>query len=54
MLKTCPFCGKLPEIHQHYNEENMYWLDHHCDVIGYITIDWMPKEELIRIWNTRK
>jgi len=53
-LKSCPFCGGIPDLWQ---EEHGYWYidcNHkYCKIKPEITIQKLEKNEAISIWNTR-
>ncbi len=51
-FKSCPFCGRTPEITKHFREDQ-WQLIHRCPVMGAMCLDWRPKNKLYEIWNSR-
>ncbi len=46
-MLPCPFCGKPPEIHQHFKED-LHRLIHRCKVMGPMALEWTTKDQLYK------
>jgi hypothetical protein len=53
LLKPCPFCGHLPEMHKHFKLD-AYSLVHRCPILGPIVWEFTehPDSQIAK-WNTR-
>lgn len=48
-LKPCPFCGKIPALH---NSHFKYYIKHTCGIIT-VNIGLCKKQDAINNWNRR-
>ena len=55
-LKSCPFCGVVPEEHPDPMWKNMYYVIKHkkyCYLYDDTTFELLPKNMMVRLWNER-